>query len=77
MNQYLTANGGRPLGNVNPDLYRIAAGANLPGFRDVGLGGNAVDLAQPGYDLATGLGSPNTYNLAKNILAIQTQVARR
>jgi kumamolisin len=77
MNQYLTANGGRPLGNVNPDLYRVAAGANLPGFRDVGLGGNAVDLAQPGYDLATGLGSPNTYNLAKNILAIQTQVARR
>ncbi len=31
MNQYLVANGGRPLGNVNPLLYRVAAGSNLPG----------------------------------------------
>ncbi len=43
MNQYLVANGGRPLGNANPLLYRVAAGANLPGFRDVRPGGNAVD----------------------------------
>ena len=35
MNQYLVANGGRPLGDVNPLLYRVAAGSNLPGFRDV------------------------------------------
>ncbi len=73
MNQYLKANGGRRLGNVNPLLYRVAAGADLPGFRDVGLGGNAVDLARPGYDLVTGLGSPNTYNLAANLLKAQRQ----
>jgi kumamolisin len=77
MNQYLVANGGRPLGNVNPLLYRVAAGANLPGFRDVRLGGNAVDVAVPGYDLVTGLGSPNTYNLARNLLDIQKGVAPR
>ncbi len=58
-------------------LYRVAAGANLPGFRDVRTGGNAVDLAQPGYDLVTGLGSPNTYNLARNLLDVQKGVARR
>ena len=58
MNQYLKANGGRPLGNINPLLYRVAAGADLPGFRDIQLGGNAVDLSRPGYDLVTGLGSP-------------------
>lgn len=77
MNQYIVANGGRPLGNLNPQLYRVAAGSNLPGFRDVRRGGNAVDLAQPGYDLVTGLGSPNTYNLARNLLDLQTGVAPR
>lgn len=71
MNQYLVANGGRPLGNINPLLYRVAAGSALPGFRDVQLGGNAVDMSQPGYDLVTGLGSPNTYNLARNLLDLQ------
>jgi kumamolisin len=77
MNQYLVANGGRVLGNANPLLYRVAAGSNLPGFRDVRLGGNAVDISQPGYDLVTGLGSPNTYNLARNLLDIQKGVAPR
>ena len=75
MNQYLKANGGRPLGNINPLLYRVAAGADLPGFRDVSLGGNAVDLSTPGYDLVTGLGTPNTYNLAQDLLEIQSRVA--
>ncbi|MDT5019203.1 MAG: kumamolisin [Mycobacterium sp.] len=77
MNQYLVANGGQPLGNLNPLLYRVAAGANLPGFRDVRLGGNSVDVAQPGYDLVTGLGSPNTYNLARNFLDLQKGMAPR
>ncbi|HEX2398457.1 MAG TPA: S53 family peptidase [Mycobacterium sp.] len=77
MNQYLLAHGGRPLGNVNPSLYRVAAGANLPGFRDVGLGGNAVDIAQPGYDLVTGLGSPNVDYLVRDLLDIQRGVAPR
>lgn len=75
MNQYLVANGGRPLGNVNPQLYRVATGSNLPGFRDVRRGGNAVDISQRGYDLVTGLGSPNTYNLARNLLDLQMGVA--
>lgn len=72
MNQYLKANGGRPLGNANPLLYRVAAGSDLPGFRDIRLGGNAVDTSQPGYDLVAGLGSPNTYNLVRNLLDVQT-----
>jgi kumamolisin len=75
MNQYLVANGGRPLGHVNPLLYRVAAGSNLPGFRDVRRGGNAVDISHPGYDVVTGLGSPNTYNLARNLLDLQKGVA--
>lgn len=71
MNQYLTENGGRPLGDLNPLLYRVAEGARLPAFRDIVLGGNAVALAGPGYDLVTGLGTPNVDNLARNILVLQ------
>lgn len=71
MNQYLLANGGRQIGEVNPVLYRIAAGAPLPAFRDVTLGGNAVDTAGPGYDLVTGLGTPDVDNLVRNILVLQ------
>jgi kumamolisin len=71
MNQYLIANGGRALGALNPMLYRIAAGAARPGFRDVSLGANAVDTATPGYDLVTGLGPPNIDNLVRNVLDVQ------
>jgi kumamolisin len=71
MNQYLLANGGQKLGDLNPLLYRIAAGAPLPGFRDVVLGGNAVNTAGPGYDLVTGLGTPDIDNLVRNALVVQ------
>ena len=71
MNQYLIEHEGRPIGNLNPLLYRVAAGADLPGFRDITLGGNAVDSAGPGYDLVTGLGTPDVANLARNILDLQ------
>jgi kumamolisin len=71
MNQYLIANGGRALGALNPLLYRIASGAERPAFRDVSLGANAVDIANPGYDLITGLGPPNIDNLVRNLLEIQ------
>jgi kumamolisin len=77
MNQYLHAHGGQPLGDINSLLYRVARGANLPGFRDVSMGGNAVDLALPGYDLVTGLGSPNVDYLARDLLDIQKGVAPR
>ena len=53
------------------------AGANSPGFRDVTLGGSAVDVAIPGYDLATGLGSPNVELLARDFLDIQKGTAPR
>ena len=71
LNQYLLENGGRLIGDLNPLLYEVAQGAQLPGFRDITLGGNAVDDALPGYDLVTGLGSPHVANLAQDLLAIQ------
>ncbi len=71
MNQYVVAHGGKALGDLNPLLYRVAAGSELPGFRDVILGDNAVDVSAPGYDLTTGLGTPNVDNLARNLLDAQ------
>lgn len=69
--QYLLDHGGRRLGDINPLLYRIAAGAARPGFHDITLGTNAIAVAVPGYDMVTGLGSPDVYNLAQNILDAQ------
>ena len=62
----------RIVGDINPLLYRIAQGAPRPAFRDVTLGGNAVDNAGPGYDLVTGLGTPDIDNLVRNL-----QIAQR
>jgi kumamolisin len=71
MNQFLLANGGRPPGNLNAVLYRLAGGAARPGFRDVTQGANAVALSGPGYDMVTGLGTPDVDNLVRNVLDLQ------
>ena len=71
MNQYLLERDGQLLGNLNPLLYRISEGARFPAFRDVVLGGNAVDNAGPGYDLVTGLGTPDVDNLVRDLLVAQ------
>ncbi|TMS55492.1 peptidase S53 [Mycobacterium sp. DBP42] len=71
MNQYLLVNGGRAIGNINPLLYRIAADSPLPAFRDVTLGGNAAHDAGPGYDLVTGLGTPDVEKLVQDVLLVQ------
>jgi subtilase family serine protease len=62
---------GHPLGVINPSLYRLSA-ARAPGIVDVVTGNNTVSFsqggalhtirgfsAQPGYDLASGVGTVN------------------
>ena len=71
INDYLRAHGGHNVGDINPQLYQIARGAARPAFHDITLGGNAVFAAGPGYDAVTGLGSPNTANLAADLLDLQ------
>lgn len=51
------------LGYLNPTLYRLAAGPRSP-FHDVTRGGNRLYDAGPGWDYATGLGSPDAQRLA-------------
>lgn len=70
MNDKLRLAGAAPLGNLNPTLYRVANSPTaFPGLRDVNYGGNAVSVSSTvGYDMVTGLGTPNVDNLVKSIL---------
>ena len=43
-----------------------------PAFRDIYLGANAVTPVHPGYDMITGLGSPNIANLVKDLLVARS-----
>jgi kumamolisin len=69
INDKLVAGGAAPLGDVNPLLYQLAKAAATPGFRHIDVGGNAISPSSRfGYDMVTGLGTPNVENLVKNVL---------
>jgi kumamolisin len=72
MNQFLTARELPPLGDFNPLLYEIAGASDVPAFRDIYLGANAVTPVVQGYDMITGLGTPNVDNLVKAILVLKS-----
>jgi hypothetical protein len=70
------AHGKGPLGFVNPALYSIARSASYASaFHDITVGNNilvgssAGFSAAPGYDLATGWGSPNIANIVADLAA--------
>jgi kumamolisin len=71
MNQLLIDRGSHAVGDLNPLLYQVAAKGSRPAFHDVTFGGNAAFNSGAGFDLATGLGTPDTFNLVNNILDIQ------
>ncbi|TDO14825.1 kumamolisin [Mycobacterium sp. BK086] len=72
MNQFLTARQLPPLGDFNPLLYEIATASEIPAFRDIYLGANAVTPVVQGYDMITGLGTPNVDNLIRAILVLKS-----
>ena len=66
-----------PLGFVNPALYGIANSASYSSdFHDITAGNNILAgsttgfFAGPGYDLATGLGTPSVANLVASLAAL-------
>jgi subtilase family serine protease len=80
--------GGRSIGFANPALYRLAADSESTYFNDITSGGNDFTLtsgqlfsAGPGYDMASGLGSPKAAALApalcKQTLTLATPTAQR
>jgi kumamolisin len=71
MNQFLTERGLSQLGDFNPLIYQIANSSPIPAFRDINLGANAVTPVVPGYDMITGLGTPNVDNLIKALLVLK------
>lgn len=70
MNDKLTARGAEPLGELNPLLYGMARTPTLAsGLRDINYGGNAISISGTnGYDMVTGLGTPDVDKLVTNIL---------
>lgn len=67
MQQAAAAQGIDALGFMNPRYYRIAQ--TDPGaFHDVVRGGNLVDEATPGWDFATGVGSPSVVALTDAVI---------
>jgi kumamolisin len=60
---------GRPVGFVNPLLYRLSP---YPVFRDITQGSNGAYHAQPGWDACTGLGSPDGITLLSALRALLT-----
>ncbi len=67
--QYARRHGVRHLGFIDPILYRIASTPQqAPPFHDITIGTNRYYPATPGWDFATGLGSPEVDNLAQDIV---------
>jgi len=59
VNQQAVANGNKPLGFINPALYTLGLSSSYDtDFHDITGGSNGFS-ATTGYDLATGIGSPN------------------
>jgi kumamolisin len=71
IDQYLRSQGRKPVGFANPLLYRLASHPPaLPPIRDVTVGTNDFYPAGPGYDMVTGLGSPDAWNLARDLASL-------
>ena len=73
---------GAPIGYANPSLYAVAGGAYAEDFNDVTTGNNDFTgtnggrfAATPGYDPASGLGTPNAASLAAALCATTIRLA--
>ena len=70
IDQYLKTQGLHRVGSLNPALYYLAmTRQRYPPFHDVTVGTNLYYPATPGYDMASGLGTPDAWNLARDLAA--------
>jgi len=68
MNEYLQKQGKSRIGFANPVLYGLAGKQQqYPPFHDVTSGNNLYYPATTAYDQASGWGSPDIYNIARDI----------
>ena len=69
--QYARANGIDRIGFLGAPLYALASmGTGGSPLMDVRTGGNLQSNAGPGWDYATGLGTPHAWNLARAIVRL-------
>lgn len=67
-NSYAAANGKGNLGQANPTLYKIFANTQTyAAYHDITSGTNRYYPATSGYDEASGIGTPDAYNLVRDI----------
>jgi subtilase family serine protease len=68
INQYLVGQGKSLLGFANPTWYLLACNtqSHAP-FHDVTSGNNLFYPATAGYDLASGIGTPDVWNIAQDL----------
>jgi subtilase family serine protease len=67
-NQYAAANGKANLGFANPTLYKMFnTTQTYNAYHDITQGNNLYYPATSGYDMATGIGTPDAYNLIRDI----------
>jgi len=59
---------GKPLGFLQPAIYALPATADV--FHDITSGSNGAFSAGPGWDAATGLGSPSGQNLVQALTGV-------
>lgn len=67
-------------GNLNPSLYTLAANTSVTAFHDITSGTNTFDglvgySAGTGYDMCTGLGTPNGAILVNNLVAVTDPIS--
>jgi subtilase family serine protease len=68
--QYAAKHGVKRRCFLAPILYRLATASQpYPAFHDVRTGGNRFYSAKKGWDFATGFGSPDVYNLTRDLTA--------
>ncbi len=71
VNQYLQAQGKKRVGFANPALYGLFnAQQQFPAFHDITTGNNLYYPATSNYDLASGIGSPDIYNMARDLVLL-------
>ena len=71
INQFVLAQGKKRIGYANPVLYGLFnAPQQFPAFHDITKGNNLYYPATTGYDMASGIGSPDVYNIARDLAQI-------
>jgi len=68
MNEYLQKQGHTRAGFITPTLYTLASSQQTyPAFHDVASGTNLFYPATASYDMGSGIGSPDVYNIARDL----------